>query len=80
MEHDHYHSGKVLHRRNVLKLLSAAGISSLSPFAKGAIGKSVGTKTFRSEFSAESTTIKLPPCIARLEMIEGPYFIDSGLN
>lgn len=63
--------GRVLNRREVLKLFGGAGIFILG-------GKLVVSPLLAQTGTAEPTA--LPACIVRPELTEGPYFVDGQLN
>ncbi|MBC7871432.1 MAG: intradiol ring-cleavage dioxygenase [Chitinophagaceae bacterium] len=62
--------GRILSRREVIKLLGGAGVVLIS-------GASLTRLTFAQTPEATET---LPACIVRPELTEGPYFVDDQLN
>lgn len=88
MENDDGQVGKILTRRDVLKLLGIAGAAGLAACAPQAAQPTAGSQTTTL---AQPTTIPaqaasatvigmLPACIVRPAMTEGPYFVDEKLN
>src|ERR1700712_3393503 len=70
MENDDEPVGRVLSRRDALKLLALTGSASM-----------MGVRWPRAlAGGARSSTAVLPGCIVRPELTEGPYFVDHQLN
>ncbi len=62
--------GRILSRREVMKLLGGAGVVLVS-----------GTSLTRLVFAqTPEATESLPACIVRPELTEGPFFVDDQLN
>jgi protocatechuate 3,4-dioxygenase beta subunit len=70
--------GRVLSRREVLGLLGGAGAALLAGCNFAQFG--LGEFTEPTASSGSTTNAALPTCVARPEMTEGPYFVDTGLN
>src|SRR5687767_12903650 len=88
MENDDRQVGKILSRRDVLKLFGVAGAAALSACAPGA-SRPTGappavdtTQHGATATQAASATVvgTLPACIVRPALSEGPYFVDEKLN
>ena len=91
MDNDDKPIGKILSRRDVLKILglgSAATlvaacapdvIETLSPTATSVPATSAAAPT-STIAAATSVSVPLPACVVRPEMTEGPYFVDEMLN
>src|SRR5689334_5043882 len=91
MENDDRQVGKILNRRDILKLFGAAGVAALAACAPAAPGTpepgaaSQATNTAQAGASvqqaATATVVgSLPACIVRPALTEGPYFVDEKLN
>ena len=59
--------GRLLRRREVLALVSAAATASLAPSAQ-------------AQTAPESRVLETPDCIAQPAQTEGPYFVDTVLE
>ncbi len=70
MDEDDRPVGRILGRREALKLLSAGGAAV---FAAGAVWAGASASTPRA-------AVLMPSCIARPELTEGPYFTDVELD
>ena len=70
-EHDDRPVGRLLSRRDAVKLLGAGSAAALSGIAHGSVGASFGP------FSQAAGVI--PSCVVKPEMTEGPYFVDTKL-
>src|SRR5258706_14002626 len=70
--------GRVLSRREILKLLGGSGAALVvgTGFTRLNLGQLAGTAT--PEATAEATA--LPACVVRPALTEGPYFVDEMLN
>lgn len=71
MDNDDKTIGKLLSRRNFLALIGVSG------------GLAIAGKTAYSNYTTQNWSVpeaNLPPCIARPEQTEGPYFVDEMLN
>ncbi|MCA9881620.1 MAG: intradiol ring-cleavage dioxygenase [Anaerolineaceae bacterium] len=73
MDNDDIPVGRVLSRREALKLFGGAG---LAIFASGALSKVV----LAQDATATATDVLVTDCVVRPEMTEGPYFVDALLN
>jgi hypothetical protein len=96
MENDDRQVGRILTRREVIRLLGAAGAAILvgcGPEQSGSEqpAASGGTPTLNVEAqtveavegapTAEvASATTAPACVVRPELTEGPYFVDVGLN
>ena len=70
MDHDDTPIGRVLTRREILHLFTAAGATLLTP---------TGALPTYAHGSSLKKGIERPSCIVKPEMTEGPYFADSRL-
>lgn len=68
--------GRVLDRREALRLLGAAGVAAFVACARGADNAAEGTAIPAGAPSATA----LPGCVVRPEKTEGPFFRDEKLN
>jgi protocatechuate 3,4-dioxygenase beta subunit len=77
MENDDLPIGRVLDRREALKLLALTGTAML-------VGCNRETASAASTSSAAGSTstasVSLPACVVRPELTEGPYFVDNDLD
>lgn len=64
MEHDDSHNGRLLSRREILALIGAGGATLLT-----------GLKA-----ASAAQTDTAAACVARPRHVEGPFFVDTGLN
>lgn len=83
MENDDRQVGKILNRRDLLKLFGVAGVAALAACAPGASEPGTTTQaTVTSPTQAATATVigSLPACIVRPALTEGPYFVDEKLN
>ncbi len=67
--------GRVLSRREVMKLLGGAGAVLIT-------GVGMSKLVFAQDATATAATeaVALPACVVRPEVTEGPYFVDEMLN
>src|SRR5690242_16849526 len=92
MENDDKQVGKILNRRDLLKLFGVAGVAALAacapavagtPGSGGVVSQATNTAQPAATIprAASATVIgNLPACIVRPAMTEGPYFVDEKLN
>jgi len=93
MDNDDRQIGKILNRRDILKLFGVAGVSALAacapatsaaPQPTAALGPTDTAHpilTINPPRAATATVIgALPSCIVRPALTEGPYFVDEMLN
>jgi protocatechuate 3,4-dioxygenase beta subunit len=88
MDSDDDTVGRVLTRREVLKLLGWTGAAVLTGCTPGLArvtidpsGTVAASATATSGvLSGSATGVALPACVVRPESTEGPYFVDEGLN
>ena len=87
MDSDDRQVGQILGRREVLKILGAAGAAVVAGCVPGSAqptstGASYGAAA--SDLPAEATSaagsVAMPACVVRPELTEGPYFVDERLN
>jgi protocatechuate 3,4-dioxygenase beta subunit len=77
MDNDDLPIGRLLTRRETLKLLGALSAAMLAGCAPGATSP---TSTRAPTQAASTTAATLPSCIVRPEVTEGPYYVDEDLN
>ncbi len=90
MDNDDRQVGKILKRRDILKLFGVAGVATLAACAPGAPSTPTNAPQATSttppiavtSTQAASATVvgALPSCIVRPAMTEGPYFVDEKLE
>ncbi len=73
MDNDDLPVGRVLSRRQALRLFTAGGAA----IGAGLVGKSV---IAQGTSAGTSSATGLPGCVVRPAMTEGPYFVDEKLN
>jgi len=66
--------GRILNRRQALAVLGLAGAGLTVLGSAGVAHASIGSAT------TESVSAGAVDCVAKPEMVEGPYFVDEGLN
>jgi protocatechuate 3,4-dioxygenase beta subunit len=79
MENDDRQQGRILNRRDVLRILGITSASILAGCVPGLSGALQATSTPAQATSA-TNTVALPACIVRPEVTEGPYYVDEELN
>lgn len=74
--------GRILSRREVMKLLGGASAVMLVSTQLGKVGLSqlTGTVTPTPTAATTATATAVPACVVRPELTEGPYFVDGVLN
>ncbi|GEM45133.1 intradiol ring-cleavage dioxygenase [Deinococcus cellulosilyticus] len=78
MDNDDQPIGKVLSRRQALRLFGLAGGSAVGA---AAIGQALAQRQTGAGSSAGSSGVQgLPGCVVRPAMTEGPYWVDEKLN
>jgi len=77
MDHDDRPLGKILNRREALKIL---GLSSLGVLAGCVPGSTQSQATGNEEAQSQVETAAVPVCVVRPELTEGPYYVDEGLD
>ena len=88
MENDDRQIGKILSRRDTLKLLgisSAAFLAGCVPASSDLLTETLVPTTIPGATSTPLTpttvpSAALPACVVRPELTEGPYFVDERLN
>lgn len=93
MDNDDRPVGKILNRRDILKLFGLTGIATLAacapaaPTANPATSAPEATSTTTAQASPTNPQVALatvigtlPACIVRPALTEGPYFVDEKLN
>ena len=81
MDNDDLPIGRVLDRREALKLMAAAGAVALVGCDRGnAATTSSAAGRVAASASTATTTAALPGCVVRPELTLGPYFLDNQLN
>ncbi len=83
MDNDDLPIGRVLDRREALKLIAAAGAVALVGCDRGtalADDSSAGATASTAAKTVGTTAAAIPGCVVRPELTEGPYFVDNVLN
>ncbi|MEO8577568.1 MAG: intradiol ring-cleavage dioxygenase [Gemmatimonadales bacterium] len=81
MDNDDLPIGRVLDRREALRLMAAASAAALVGCSRGSAAAVDSTSTVAlSSTTAASNATALPGCVVRPELTEGPYFVDNQLN
>ena len=79
MENDDAQQGRILSRRDALKLLGLTGASLLAGCTPGLSGtRSAPGATIPA--TSPTAFGALPSCIVRPELTEGPYYVDEALD
>jgi len=83
MDNDDLPIGRVLDRREALRLMAAAGAAALVGCNRGTVeaasSAGAGTAGSAAATNAAAATV-LPGCVVRPELTVGPYFLDDMLN
>lgn len=79
MDNDDLPVGRILSRREVLKLLGITTATLLVGCAPEA-SSTLEPTSAPAQTTSASTTGDLPACVVRPEMTEGPYYVDEDLN
>lgn len=83
MENDDLTIGRVLDRREALRLLAATGAVVLIGCQRGsavAADETTAAERGRGTDVITKANVAVPGCVVRPEMTEGPYFVDKQLN
>jgi protocatechuate 3,4-dioxygenase beta subunit len=89
VENDDRPVGRILGRREALKVLGAAGVALAAGCAPGSAQPMQGQTgaatalpeaTPLPEASTAAGSVAIPTCVVRPELTEGPYFVDERLN
>jgi len=80
MENDDRQIGRILSRRDALKLLGITGAALLAACAPEGSDMAEQTSVSVSPTTSTGTTSALPACVVRPEVTEGPYYVDEELN
>lgn len=80
MENDDRQIGRILSRRDALKLLGITGAALLAACAPEGSDTAAPTSVSLSPTTSTDTTSALPACVVRPEVTEGPYYVDEDLN
>jgi protocatechuate 3,4-dioxygenase beta subunit len=81
MESDDLPIGRVLDRREALKLLAASGAVILVGCQRNSTSRAEAASAApASGAPAATASNSIPGCVVRPEMTEGPYFVDNQLN
>ncbi len=89
MDNDDKPIGKILNRRDVLKILGLASAATVMAACAPDVIETLSPTTVPAETLAIPTSasvattaasVPVPACVVRPEMTEGPYFVDEMLN
>jgi protocatechuate 3,4-dioxygenase beta subunit len=80
MDNDDRQIGRILHRREVLALLGAAGGAAWLARRGGLLLAAATPTTALTLGTAESALAQSPSCVVKPELTEGPYFVDDQLD
>jgi len=81
MENDDLPIGRVLDRREAVKLIALTGAAVLVGCDRGSAATPVAsTAAAKAETSSAAASASLPGCVVRPELTEGPYFVDNMLD
>ncbi len=83
MDDDDLPIGRLLDRREALKLMAAAGAVALVGCGRGtsaAADSGLGAAASTASNTLGTTAAAIPGCVVRPELTEGPYFVDNVLN
>ena len=89
MDNDDRQVGKILNRRDVLKILGIGSAASVLAACAPQVAETLSATTVPATLppstqivSATATTgsTAIPACVVRPELTEGPYFVDEMLN
>jgi len=80
MENDDRQIGRILSRRDALKLLGITGAALLAACAPEGSDMAEPTSVSISPTTIADATSALPACVVRPELTEGPYYVDEELN
>jgi protocatechuate 3,4-dioxygenase beta subunit len=80
VENDDRQIGKILSRRDALKLLGITGAALLVACAPEGTSTAGPTGVSVSPTTGADTISVLPACVVRPEVTEGPYYVDEKLN
>jgi protocatechuate 3,4-dioxygenase beta subunit len=80
MDNDDRQIGRILTRRDALKLLGITGAALLAACAPEGAATTEPTSASVSSTTVTEPTSALPACVVRPEVTEGPYYVDEDLN
>jgi protocatechuate 3,4-dioxygenase beta subunit len=80
MHNDDEPVGRVLSRRRALALMGFGGAGIATAVGGGIAQASTGTSSASSAGAGSAGGFGLVDCVAKPEMVEGPYFVDERLN
>lgn len=80
MDNDDLPIGRVLDRREAVRLMAAAGAAVLVGCDRGDAATTGSAAGSAASTTAATTTAALPGCVVRPELTLGPYFLDNQLN
>ncbi len=80
MENDDRQIGKILSRRDALKLLGVTGAALLAACAPEGTATSEPASIPVSPATAGTASGAMPACVVRPEATEGPYYVDEDLE
>ena len=80
MENDDLPIGRVLDRREALKVLAMTGAAVLVGCNRGTAAASDSQIAAAGDAAAPAASASLPGCVVRPELTVGPYFVDGQLD
>jgi hypothetical protein len=80
MDADDAPVGRILTRRDVVRLLALGSAGVVVGCSRGASAGDTAAVAATGDTTAGATATRLPGCIVRPELTVGPYFVDNQLD